>query len=61
MAMAVGFGPAIQLVSNPSRAEALLTVLAVVAGAGFGLLFSLIVRTTAEDHDGRESGPVPGE
>ncbi|MCA1702327.1 MAG: hypothetical protein LC808_03260 [Actinobacteria bacterium] len=53
MAIASGFGPAIRLVSNPALAEVLLTVLAVVAGAGFGLLFSLMARTKAEEHDDR--------
>lgn len=46
MAMAVGFAPATRLVGNPSLAEVLLTVLAAVAGGGFGLLFSIIARTS---------------
>ncbi len=42
MAIGMGSGPAVQLVTVPSVAKAVLTAIAVVGGAGFGLAFSLI-------------------
>ena len=42
MAIAMSSGPAVQLVAGPSVAKAVLTLFAVVAGAGAGLMFALM-------------------
>ena len=42
MAIAISSGPAVQLVVRPSLALSVLTLIAVVAGAGSGLMFALI-------------------
>ncbi len=46
MAIAVGAGPTVQLATSPSVGGSVLTGVAVVGGAGFGLLFSLLARTS---------------
>ena len=43
-AVAIALGPTVQLATRPSLALGVLVTLALVAGAGFGLLLSLIVR-----------------
>ena len=42
MAIAIGSGPAVQLVVGPSVALAVLTLVAVVAGAGAGLMLAFM-------------------